>query len=115
MDCKRFVRAFKEEQEWQMRDYFSEDPKSVSGVAIQKLGLSEEQTIILKEAFDSCLTDTYYTVLLALDGSTAIGSMQHTFKIYDEADTLLSECGDLEAEAFEQFHGEGKVEASLQV
>ena len=111
MDCKEFVRAFKEEKEWQMQDYFSDDPKTISGKAIKTLGLSEKQTTVMKEAFDSCLTDTYYTVLLALDGSTAIGNMQHTFKIYDEAGSLLSECGDLEVEAYEQFHGEGGNDA----
>ena len=58
----------------------------------------------LKEAIDSSLTDTYYTVLLALDGSTGIGGMQHTFQIFDEDKNLISECGELESEAYEQFH-----------
>ena len=104
MNCQEFVKAFRDEKDWQMRDYFSDDPKTVPGTEIKELGLSEEQIEGLKRAFDACLTDTYYTVLLGLDGSAGIGGMQHTFKIYDELGTVLSECGDLEAEAYEQFH-----------
>ena len=106
MTLEEFVKAFKDEKEWQLRDYFSDSPKTVTGTAIKSLNLSADQTSTLRHAFDSCLTDTLYTVLLGLDGSTGIGGMQHTFKIYDEDNNLLSDCGDLEAEAYKQFHEE---------
>ena len=110
MDVTEFVKAFKDEKAWQMRDYFADAPETETGALIQSLKLTEKHKEILQRAFDSCLTDTFYTVLLALDGSTSIGSMQHTFKLYDEDNKLLSDCGDLEAEAWEQFHGESESE-----
>jgi hypothetical protein len=110
MNCKEFVTAFKDEMAWQMQDYFSSNPRTVTGTEIRKLSLSEEQLSILKKAVESCLLDTYYTVLLGLDGSAGIGNMQHTFKIKDEEGNILSECGELEAEAYEQFHGDAQQE-----
>ena len=104
MSPEEFVRAFTQEKASQMLDYFSDDPQTATGQLIKSLGLDSSQISALKNAFDTCLTDTYYTVLLGLDGSCGIGEMQHTFKIYDEENHLLSDCGDLEAEAYTQFH-----------
>ena len=108
MNCAEFVNAFVEEKKWQMADYFSSTPGTVTGTKIKELSLTDDQLEILKEAFDACLIDTYYTTLLGLDGSTGIGPMQHTFKIYDEDKNLLSYCGEIESEAYERFHGEGQ-------
>ena len=47
--------------------------------------------------------------LLGLDGENSIGNTQHTYKIYDEEGNLISNCGELEASAYEYFH-EGKYE-----
>ena len=55
-------------------------------------------------ALDAALTDILYTLLLGLDGSAQLGGVQETFRIYDEAGSLISDCGDLEAAAYEQFH-----------
>ncbi|WP_317167589.1 hypothetical protein [Chryseobacterium sp. c4a] len=41
-----------------------------------------------------------------MDGSASIGDSQESFKIYDENEQLISECGDLEGYAYEYFHGE---------
>ena len=66
----------------------------------------EEQ---LKEVIDTLLTDVFYSVLLGLDGESSIGNTQQTYKIYDEEGNLISDCGELEASAYEYFH-EGKYE-----
>lgn len=50
------------------------------------------------------MTDTFYTILLGLDGSASIGNSQESFKIFDEDDNLISEGGDLEGFAYEYFH-----------
>lgn len=55
-------------------------------------------------ALDNTLTDVFYTLLLGLDGCAQIGGEQQTFQIRDEARNLISQDGDLEAEAYEQFH-----------
>jgi hypothetical protein len=49
------------------------------------------------------LTDTFYTLLLGLDGSASIGGIQQTYKIYGEDGKLISDCGEIEAEAAEAF------------
>ena len=66
----------------------------------------EEQ---LKEVIDTLLTDIFYSVLLGLDGENSIGNTHQTYKIYDEEGNLISNCGELEASAYEYFHG-GKYE-----
>ena len=106
MTLEEFVKAFKDEKARIIKEYFSDNPQSTAGALFKSLELSDAQTATLRRAIDTCLTDTFYTVLLGLDGSTGIGSMQHTFKIYDEDNNLLSDCGDLEAEAYRQFHEE---------
>jgi len=86
-----------------MSDYFSGKEDTAVSVLIERLGLNEEQKKNLRKAFDCALTDTYYSLLLGLDGAAGIGECQEVFSIYDEEKNLISKCGDLEAEAWEQF------------
>jgi hypothetical protein len=76
---------------------------------IEELNLDEIQTEKLKKIISNILTDTFYSILLGLDGSASIGDSQEGFKIYDEEDKLISEGGDLESHAYEYFH-ENKLE-----
>ena len=46
----------------------------------------------------------FYSILLGLDGEHSIGNIQQTYKIYDEEGSLISDCGELEASAYEYFH-----------
>ncbi len=102
MDAEYFVSRFKAEKDDYFRDVFSTD-KSLSSAQAkalsEKLGGDQE----LRELVDTVLTDTYYTILLALDGCATLGGMQHTFKIFDEDDNLISDCGDLEEPAYLAF------------
>ncbi|CUR47581.1 hypothetical protein BN2364_3140 [Alloalcanivorax xenomutans] len=54
---------------------------------------------------DVALTDVFYTLLLGLDGSAGIGGIQEAYTIRDEQGNTLSGNGELEAAAYEQFHG----------
>ena len=84
---------------------FEADRMTYVSTKIQELQLDTEQTEKLKHIISSLLTDTFYTILLGLDGSTSIGnSNQEVFKIYDEQENLISNCGELETEAYEYFH-----------
>ena len=65
---------------------------------------SNTQQEQLKEVIDSLLTDVFYSVLLGLDGEHSIGNIQQTYKIYDQEGSLISDCGELEASAYEYFH-----------
>jgi hypothetical protein len=60
----------------------------------------------MKEIVDEILTDTLYTILLGLDGEANIGRTQMSYKIYNEEGTLISPDGNIETEAWKQFHEE---------
>ena len=86
----------------------SQYPSTVNA-KIKEMGLSNTQQEQLKDVIDTLLTDVFYSVLLGLDGESSIGNTQHTYKIHDEEGNLISDCGELEASAYEYFH-EGKYE-----
>lgn len=88
-----FDRSFEFEQE--LRSYVS--------IKIQDLNLDKEQTEKLKHIVSALLTDTYYGVLLGLDGSASIGKSQEAFAITGEDGKIISECGEIEAEAYAIF------------
>jgi hypothetical protein len=83
---------------------FEGERRTYVSTKIQELNLSQEHTEKLKHIISSLLTDTLYTVLLGLDGSASIGDKQEDFKIYDYQNNLISDCGELEVEAYEYFH-----------
>lgn len=106
MDAKDFAECWKKERDYLLELYTSGQEETAVSDLIEKMGLSSEQKEQMKSVVDQVLTDTFYTLLLGLDGSASIGGIQHTFKIYDEDNNLISDCGELEPEAWEQFHGE---------
>lgn len=84
---------------------FESEGRTYISTKIQELNLDQEQTEKLKHIVSSLLTDAFYTILLGLDGCTSIGgNNQQPFKIYDEEENLISDCGELEAEAYDYFH-----------
>jgi len=84
---------------------FKKERRTYVSTKIEELNLDEKQTENFKHILSSLLTDTYYTILLGLDGSTSIGnSNQEVFKIYDEDENLISDFGELREEAYEYFH-----------
>jgi hypothetical protein len=104
MDAREFVSRWKAE-----KDAFLEDLRrgdTLAGQQIQEIGLSSEQREKLWPALDTALTDVFYTLLLGLDGCAQIGGVQEIFQIRDQAGNLISNCGELEEAAYEQFHGE---------
>ena len=115
IDCDaladEFVRNFYLERKKLISTYFDFDSerKTYVSTKIQELNLNEEQTEKIKHIISTLLTDTFYTILLGLDGSACIGEYQKDYKIYDENENLISDCGELEAEAYEYFH-ENKYE-----
>lgn len=82
--------------------------KSIIAQKIASLHLSSDQQAVLKDIVDDILVDTFYTLLLGLDGGTSMGGIQITYKIHDEEGNIISARGEIEAEAWEQFHGDNK-------
>jgi len=103
MDAEGFAAIFKKEKENLFNLIFSEEYAEMNTL-IKKLGLSDAQVIILKQIINQVLTDTFYSILLGLDGAANIGGVQQLYKIYDQDDNLISSCGHLEAAAYEAFH-----------
>lgn len=102
MDAREFASRWKRETDSYLAKLQAGEVRA--GQQFLDLGLSEEQQLQLWGALDAALTDILYTLLLGLDGSAQLGGVQETFRIYDEAGSLISDCGDLEAAAYEQFH-----------
>lgn len=106
MNVKEFVRYWKTEKENALKRYTSNEEETEVSILIKRMKLSAEQNEIMSSVLDVVLTDTYYSLLLGLDGSGSIGGIQQAFKISDESGTVVSGRGDIEAEAWEQFHGD---------
>lgn len=108
MTTEEFVKNFHQEKENILNSCFDRESeyRTLVSVKIEKLNLDFEQNEKFKEVISDLLTDTFYTILLGLDGSASIGNSQESFKIYDEENNLISEEGDLEVFAYEYFHGE---------
>ena len=111
MTSDEFAKNFYLEKLAFLKSCFQAQPEqpSVVNVKIKEMALTEHQTEKLKEVIDILLDDVFYTILLGLDGESTIGNTQQVYKIYDQDDNLISNCGELEASAYEYFH-EGKYE-----
>ena len=106
MTSDEFAKNFYLEKLIFLKSCFEEQPKYPSAVnaKIKEMALDDTQQEQLKEVIDTLLTDVFYSVLLGLDGEHSIGDIQQTYKIYDEEGSLISDCGELEASAYEYFH-----------
>ncbi|WP_346769515.1 hypothetical protein [Chryseobacterium sp.] len=111
MTTKEFVKNFYQEKQNILNSSFNtqSEYRSLVSTKIEELKLNDIETEKFKKIISYLLDDTFYTILLGLDGSASIGDSQEAFKIYDEEDNLISEGGDLESYAYEYFH-ENKLE-----
>ena len=106
MTSDEFAKNFYLEKLNFLKSCFEEHPKhpSAVNVKIKEMALDSTQQEQLKDVIDTLLTDVVYSGLLGLDGEHSIGNIQQTYRIYDEDNNLISDCGELEASAYEYFH-----------
>ena len=111
MTSDEFAKNFYIEKLNILKSCFEEQPQYPSAVntKIKEMTLDSTQQEQLKIVIDTLLTDVFYSILLGLEGENPIGNTQQTYKIYDEEGNLISDCGELEASAYQYFHG-GKDE-----
>ncbi|WP_323809018.1 hypothetical protein [Chryseobacterium formosus] len=111
MTIEEFVKNFYIEKQNILNSSFDTQSEYISLVStkIEELNLNEIKNEKFKKIISYLLDDTFYTILLGLDGSASIGDLQEPFKIYDEEDNLISDGGDLEGYAYKYFH-ENKLE-----
>ena len=106
MTPAEFVACFVKEKRSLLDSYFL-DAETAVGAEIRALDLPPGKLKALKSILDGALTDAFYTVLLALDGAASLGGKQVTYSLRDEDGNELTG-GDIEGEAYEQFHGGGR-------
>ncbi|GAA4844680.1 hypothetical protein [Algivirga pacifica] len=107
MNTEEFVKAFHEEKQDILIEYLSENTESEVGQLIKSLNLTDQQADIMKKVVDGILTDTFYSILLGLDGCASIGSIQEAYVLKDENGNQI--CGgklqgEIEGLAYEYFH-----------
>jgi hypothetical protein len=103
VDAKEFVALWKGEKEALLELFKDSSQETLVSSLIEKMNLSDVQEKEFWAVADAMLNDAFYTLLLGLDGCAQIGGKQETYKIYDESGSLISECGDIQAEAGEIF------------
>ncbi|CAN2325765.1 Phage protein [Fusobacterium sp. oral taxon C10] len=104
MRAKEFAEMCYEEKEIQLKEYMNGNESLVAKLK-NELALSNKQEKILYELLDTVLTDTYITLLYALDGTASLGNgKQENFKLYGEDGNLVFNSGELEIATYEAFY-----------
>ena len=103
MNGEEFVKLCYQEKENILNEYFSENSSTAVAKKVKDLMRAGVDKDDLYKLIDSVMTDTYYTLLLGLDGAASLGGKQVSYKIYDEKETLLNKCGEIEEHAFTYF------------
>ena len=103
MTGEEFVRLCFEEKESILREYCDPETESTVGAMVRELVRAGADQETLHKLLDLVLTENWYSMLLALDGSASLGGEQMTYEVRDEDGNILNECGELEAAAWEVF------------
>ena len=103
MTGEEFVRLCFEEKESILSEYCSPETESTVGAMVRDLVRAGADQETLHKLLDLVLTENWYSMLLALDGSASVGGEQMTYEVRDEDGNILNECGELEAAAWEVF------------
>ena len=103
MTGKEFVKLCHDEKENILASYFADDGESEVSIIIKRLtqaGVSKDE---LYRLVDTVMTDSYYTLLLGIDGACSLGNTQETYKLLDENGKHLNPCGEIEDNAYSFF------------
>ena len=103
MTAEEFVRNCYKEKENMQKIYFDKEKETYVGEQIKNIvskGIPNEE---VKELIDSVMNETFYTMLLGLDGETSLGDTQIQYKLFDENDKLIE---GIESSAYDTFMSE---------
>ncbi len=103
-DAATFVRTWLVLKSELLSVFMGEEGESAIATQIRNMELTAGQTAQLRNVLDGVLRDSMYSLLLGLDGASSIGRDQQVFQILDERGIAVSSCGELETEAWKQFH-----------
>ena len=103
MTGEEFVKLCYEEKEAILHEYFNRESNTEVTDIIRRMILSGVSENDLYELINQVMTESFYTLLLGLDGAASIGGKQLTYQLYDENHVLLNECGEIEESAYSYF------------
>lgn len=103
MTGEQFVKLCFDEKESILKEYFAENTCTEVGERLRLLIADGASKDDLYEVVSLILNETYYSLLLALDGEASLGGTQMNYKIFDEEQNLLNRCGEIEEAAFKYF------------
>ena len=106
MTPAEFVRHWRMEKDGLLELFMSTTSETLVSQRIASMGVSEQQTIALREVLNLALTETFYTLLLGLDGAASIGGVKQSYRVLDEDGCLICGDGRVEAEAYAQLHAD---------
>ena len=97
-----FALACREQRDLMLANYADASGGSEVANLLATANLSQEQRNYVLSALDTALTDVFYTMLLAIDGSASLGQTQQSFALTDgERNVIANGDGRLEAAAWE--------------
>lgn len=105
MTTEEFVQACYREKQNLLRHYL----EGAGAEWLRPLNCTPEQRPVLAQLLDTVLTDTFYTLLLGLEGSGSIGGSQSPYELRDPAGNLLTN-GDIGGYAWQYFQNDGEEE-----
>ena len=105
MRTREFVEACKREHDAFLATYTASTETTAVARLLREASLTAAQRDKVISALSTALTDCFYTILLALDGSASLGGVQQPYRLFDKDGVLVSESeeGDLESLAYEIF------------
>lgn len=106
MTPAEFVTHWRTEKDELLDLFMGTGSETLVSQKISSMGLSEQQTVVLRDVLNLVLTDTFYTLLLGLDGTASIGGVQHSYRVLDEDGALICGDGRVETEAYAQLQAD---------
>jgi len=105
MKPEEFAQAVRDERDTLLSSFANPSGGTAVGAHLLAANLSSSQQEEVLAAIDAALTDAFYTLLLALDGSASLGGAQQSFLVSDENGGVIANGdGRLEAAAWNVFH-----------
>jgi hypothetical protein len=106
MGPEEFARACKRERDVLFQMYQDRGGNTSVAEHLRSADLTETQRTHVLAALDAALTDTFYNLLLALDGSASLGGgMRQSYTVTaEDGAAVATGDGRLEAAAWAAFH-----------
>nr|WP_321439616.1 hypothetical protein [uncultured Hyphomonas sp.] len=89
MDAQGFATLCKQERDAMLAEYKNSSGSTAVANHLMAAGLNSNQREHVIKALDVALTDTFYTILMALDGEASLGAVQQEYRVQDENGNIV--------------------------